>query len=71
MSNPYINCSSFFHAAKIQNILRKNAANRSFFTAPTLAKPLHDAQMCGSATHNRTTGIAPLQAGKEELAKLE
>ena len=28
-------------------------------------------KMCGSATHNRATGIAPLQAGKEELAKLE
>jgi hypothetical protein len=31
MSNPYINCSSFFHAAKIQNILRKNAANKTYF----------------------------------------
>ena len=31
MNNPYIDRSSFFHAAKIQNILRKNAANKTYF----------------------------------------
>lgn len=45
MSNPYIDCSSFFHAAKIQNILRKNAANRTFFrrtpTSPNLSTMLN------------------------------
>jgi hypothetical protein len=41
MSNPYIDRSSFFHAAKIQNILRKNAANKTCFhrTDPRQTSP--------------------------------